>query len=174
MTRSTVSLRVLAAAAVLMLGACDRGHEAPAPEQPAPGDRADSGRTSAPREAANDGPVAKVDGKPMWAANKRYSAEENAEYQFKQHGEEFGARDVEDFVRKVHAFVRKPPAGAERFERANGDTLLYDPKANVFAVVTEDGAPRTMFKPKGDGAAYWAKQKADATARASRTDRGEG
>ena len=34
----------------------------------------------------------------------------------------------------------------------------YDAKANVFAVVTKDGAPRTMFKPR-DGAAYWDQQK---------------
>jgi pyocin large subunit-like protein len=114
--------------------------------------------------------VARVDGKPMWAANRRYSAEENAEYQFKQHGEEFGARDVEDFVRKVHAFARK--SGTERFERANGDVLLYDARANVFAVYNKDGAPKTMFKPR-DGAAYWDEQKTPASAR-NRTQRSEG
>ena len=42
--------------------------------------------------------------------------------------------------------------------RQNGDRLIYDPRANVFAVVSKDGAPRTMFKPR-DGAAYWAQQK---------------
>jgi pyocin large subunit-like protein len=173
MTGSRVSLRIVAAAAVLLLGACDRGGETPAPEQPAPGDRADRSVVDTPREASREGPVARVDGKPMWAANRRYSAEENAEYQFKQHGEEFGAKDIEDFVKTVHAFTGKPPAGTERFERSNGDLLLYDPKTNVFAVVTEDGAPRTMFKPD-DGAAYWAQQKTEASTRASRTARSEG
>ena len=43
--------------------------------------------------------------------------------------------------------------------RANGDTLIYDPKANVFAVRSKAGAPRTMFKPD-DGMAYWQEQKA--------------
>jgi pyocin large subunit-like protein len=115
--------------------------------------------------------VARVDGKPMWAANRRYSAEENAEYQFKQHGEEFGARDVEDFVKKVHAFSKK--SGTERFERSNGDVLLYDAKANVFAVYNKDGAPKTMFKPR-DGATYWDEQKTQTSARSGRSTRGEG
>jgi pyocin large subunit-like protein len=165
-----VSLQVLALAAVLLLGACNRG-ETPAPETPAPSDRADRPSTNAARdEVRDDGPVAKVDGKPMWAANRRYSAEENAEYQFKQHGQEFGAKDVEDFVKKVHAFSKK--AGTERFERTNGDVLLYDAKANVFAVYNKDGAPKTMFKPD-EGASYWEKQKTQ-TASRSRTQRGEG
>ena len=43
--------------------------------------------------------------------------------------------------------------------RSNGDKLIYNSKTNVFAVVTKDGAPRTMFKPR-DGAAYWDEQKA--------------
>ena len=173
MTSSRVTFGILAAAAVLLLGACDRG-ETPAPEQPAPSDRADRTRTDAPRaDVRDDGPVARVDGKPMWAANRRYSAEENAEYQFTQHGEEFGARDVEDFVKKVHAFAAKPPAGTERFERSNGDVLLYNPKTNVFAVYNEAGAPKTMFKPR-EGAAYWDEQKTETSARTSRAPRGEG
>ena len=173
MTSSRVTFGVLAAAVVLLFGACDRGGETPAPQQPAPVDRADRPATTAARDGVrDDGPVATVNGKPMWAANRRYSAEENAEYQFTQHGEEFGARDVEDFVKKVHAFAAKPPAGTERFERANGDLLLYDPKANVFAVYNDEGAPKTMFKPR-EGASYWAEQKTQTSSR-PRTQRSEG
>lgn len=175
MMTSRVTLSVLAALAAMMTAACDRQEAAPRPPvQAADSEPATADRAETTREDPRDAPVAKVDGKPMWAANRRYTAEENADYQFKQHGDEFGASSVDDFVRKVHAFTAKPPAGTERFERANGDTLLYDSKGNVFAVVTETGAPRTMFKPTGDGAAYWAKQKADATARASRPARNEG
>jgi pyocin large subunit-like protein len=54
--------------------------------------------------------------------------------------------------------VDKPPRDAEVIDRSNGDKLIYDPKANVFAVVARNGAPRTMFKPR-DGATYWAQQK---------------
>jgi hypothetical protein len=45
----------------------------------------------------------------------------------------------------------------QTISRSNGDRLLYDAQRNIFAVVSKEGAPRTMFKPR-DGAAYWAQQ----------------
>jgi hypothetical protein len=97
-------------------------------------------------------------GKPLWAANKKHTAQENADYHFKRDGEAMGATSEEDFLTKVHAFVDNPPKGVETLDRSNGDKLMYDSKANLFAVVDKDGAPRTLFKPR-DGAAYWAQQK---------------
>ncbi|HWE44519.1 MAG TPA: hypothetical protein VG407_00710 [Caulobacteraceae bacterium] len=97
-------------------------------------------------------------GDTWWAASKKYPAAESADYHFKRDGSDFGASDVKDYVAKAHAFIAHPPRGAETLKRKNGDTLIYDPKTNVFAVATRDGAPRTMFKPR-DGAAYWDKQK---------------
>jgi pyocin large subunit-like protein len=97
-------------------------------------------------------------GKPMWAANKNHTAQENADYHFKRDGDAVGATSEEDFLTKVHAFVDHPPKGTETLDRSNGDKLMYDPKANLFAVVDKDGAPRTLFKPR-DGAAYWSQQK---------------
>ncbi|MHB8528306.1 MAG: hypothetical protein ACYC8V_02195 [Caulobacteraceae bacterium] len=99
-----------------------------------------------------------VDGKPMWAANRRHSAEENAQYQFAKNGGDFGARSESDYVVKVHAFVERPPRDAQFLDRSNGDRLIYAPRLNTFAVVSKDGAPRTMFKPRA-GAAYWTQQK---------------
>jgi pyocin large subunit-like protein len=61
-------------------------------------------------------------------------------------------------VQKAHAFVGHPPKGTLTLTRKNGDILYYDPKGNVFAVASKEGAPRTMFKPD-DGMAYWDKQK---------------
>lgn len=160
------------AAALLALAACDkgpasipaRGHDAslgaaPAAASGGGADRADAGqRVATTAGDPRDAPVPLVDGKPMWAANKRHTAEENARYQFARDGADFGARDVNDFVAKTHAFVERPPSGAETLKRGNGDKLIYDPKANIFAVVSRDGAPRTMFKPR-DGASYWQEQK---------------
>jgi len=97
------------------------------------------------------------DGKPIWAPNRKHTAEENADYQFDKNGGDFGAHTEADFVRAVHAFIDAPPADVEQMQRSNGDRLLYDPKTNTFAVVTSTGAPRTMFKPR-DGAAYWQQQ----------------
>ena len=70
-----------------------------------------------------------------------------------------GADTREAFVRKAHAFVDKPPRGTLTLNRPTGDTLFYDTKANVFAIATKEGAPRTMFKPE-EGMAYWDEVKA--------------
>jgi pyocin large subunit-like protein len=153
----------------LGVAACDGG--ASAVKAPKAGDVASAAEPASDREVPTydsastsrpdprDAPVRKVAGKPMWAANRTRTAEENAQRGFERYGAEFAAADVDDYVRKTHAFVGHPPTGAQTLQRANGDTLIYDPKDNVFAVVTKAGAPRTMFKPD-DGPAYWATQKA--------------
>jgi hypothetical protein len=106
--------------------------------------------------------VAKADdGKPMWAPSRAKSAEEGAERAFERNGEAFGAKSLDQYVQKAHAFVGHPPKGTQTLTRKNGDTLYYDPKGNVFAVANKEGAPRTMFKPD-DGEAYWEKQKTQA------------
>ncbi len=118
---------------------------------------ASSGGTSRSPDP-RDAPVPKIDGKPMWAANRKHTAEENAQYQFAKNGGDFDAKSESEYVSDVHHFVDHPPRGAQTLDRANGDKLIYDPKANVFAVVSRDGAPRTMFKPR-DGETYWTQQK---------------
>jgi pyocin large subunit-like protein len=95
---------------------------------------------------------------PLWSKNRKYSAYENATYHYEKHGAEFGAVSYDDWVGKVHGFIHNPPKGTQTLRRRNGDTLFYDPKGNVFAVMTKQGAPRTMFRPD-NGAAYWQKQK---------------
>ncbi|MDB5439059.1 MAG: hypothetical protein JWM33_1486 [Caulobacteraceae bacterium] len=107
--------------------------------------------------AAKAAAVPLVDGKPMWSANKTYSAQENASRAFASNGAVFGAADVNAYVKLAHAFVDHPPTGAKTLTRANGDTLIYDAPTNTFAVRTSDGVPRTLFKPS-TGAAYWDQQ----------------
>ena len=162
---------LLGTVGLLALAACDGGSASPARDHSAsvgaraPASYSDGGSRSdrvsadaSDRQDPRREPVRLIHGKPMWAANRRHSADENAEYQFNRDGADFGAKSVDDFVTKVHAFVDRPPADALTLTRNNGDKLIYDPKANVFAVVSKDGAPRTMFKPR-DGAAYWTEQK---------------
>jgi pyocin large subunit-like protein len=117
---------------------------------------ASSGQARSPDP--RDAPVPQIGGKPMWAANRTHTAEENALYQFTKNGGDFAAKSEAEYVSDVHRFVDHPPRGIETIDRPNGDTLLYDPKGNVFAVVARNGAPRTMFKPKS-GEAYWTGQK---------------
>jgi pyocin large subunit-like protein len=129
-----------------------------APERSYGSDRG-GGYDNAPKVDHRKDEVAKAeDGKPMWAPSKRFSAEEGAQRQFERDGEAFGAKTVDQYVRKAHAFVGHPPKGTLTLTRKNGDILYYDPKGNVFAVASKEGAPRTMFKPD-EGMAYWEKQK---------------
>ena len=113
-----------------------------------------------------DLPIPQIDGKPLWAPNRKHTAEENAEYQFSKNGGDFGAKSESDYVTRVHAFIENPPHDVETLDRPNGDKLMYDAKDNTFAVVARNGAPRTMFKPR-DGASYWAQQKERESKRAS-------
>lgn len=159
-----------------VLGACDNGPSAVRAKQAAGTQMAsaDAPARTDPAGAARvdhrEDPVKLLDGKPVWSASRKYSAEESAQRAFERNGEDFGARSLDAYVKKAHAFVEHPPAGTQTLTRANGDMLFYDPKANVFAVANKAGAPRTMFKPD-DGAAYWQKQKdqlARQTARAGK------
>jgi len=160
-------------ATALLAGACDGGASAvPLPRQtaeapPAVVDAVTSQETGDARRAH----VPKIDGKPMWSANRRFTAEQNAQRHFERDGGDFDARSVDDYIAKAHAFVADPPKGAATLKRANGDTLIYDPAGNVFAVATRDGAPRTMFKPD-EGSAYWERVKTrEAEGGARRRDR---
>lgn len=154
---------VLLATMALVLAGCDGG--ASAVRAPKGGERAAADTTETPPPAESrradprDAPVRLVSGKPFWAANRTRTAEENAERAFERNGEAFGAVTVDDYVEVAHKFVGNPPKGAETLKRANGDTLIYDPDGNVFAVVSREGAPRALFKPD-DGVAYWDVQKA--------------
>jgi pyocin large subunit-like protein len=167
---STAATTLLATGAILLAG-CDGG--ASAVRAPKSGDRTAAADTvaapspSEPRQSdPRDAPVRLVAGKPFWAANRTRTAEENAQRGFERNGEAFDARTVDDYVSKVHAFIANPPKDAETLKRSNGDTLIYDAKSNVFAVVSKEGAPRAMFKPD-DGPTYWDVQKARETRRAT-------
>lgn len=166
-------------AAVFALAACDGGpaskpsrDQADAGTPAAPTDRAsaDSDRSEAPKVDPRTQPPPMLDGKPMWAANRRLTAEEAAEKQFARNGADFGAKTVEDYARKAQAFVSKPPKGTEVVERQRGK-IMYNASSNTFAAATKDGVPRTMFKPE-EGAAYWEEAKARPEGGGRRRQRG--
>lgn len=169
-----------AAVAALALAGCDAGPAAVSKAPQANGQAAAAGPggggQAGAQAAATDPREAPVplatDGKPMWAANRKYTAQQNADYQFNKNGKDFGALSEAAYVAKVHAFVDAPPAGVKKIARSNGDALLYDAKSNTFAVVTSAGAPRTMFKPR-DGARYWDQQVAREQARNAKGGDGE-
>jgi len=166
MTNSKIVL--LFAGAALLLAACDNGPSAVAQKQAAgtqmaanaadaSADASFRSANSPPEDRRRD-PVPEVDGKPMWSASRKFSAQQNAQRAFDRNGQAFGADSIDEFVEKAHGFVSRPPKGTLTMVRNNGDKLFYDPKGNVFAVASKAGAPRTMFKPD-EGMAYWEEQK---------------
>lgn len=179
MNRLTDGPAVIAGLCLLLSG-CDGGASAVPVQKAGEAVRvtsASSEASSPDRSRSPDAdraPVPKVDGRPMWSATRRYTAEQNARRAFERNGAAFGADSVDAFVRKAHAFTARPPKGALFLSRDNGDRLIYDPAGNVFAIASADGAPRTMFKPD-EGMAYWEKVKLDEADRAARRrQRGDG
>jgi hypothetical protein len=114
--------------------------------------------TGTPPEAEDGAPEQT---RPALTANRRESVDAKITRLFERNGADFGAATAQDYLAKVDAFTTRPPAGTERVERPNGDVLLYQASTNTFAVLSRDGVPKTMFKPR-NGAAYWAEQKAAA------------
>ena len=148
------------AAALLGLAGCGNGGSAVETR-----DRATDGAEAAPLPAtgapAEAGEVAPEKARPALTANRRETVDAKITRLFERNGADFGASTAQDYLAKVRAFTARPPAGTDRAERPNGDALLYQASTNTFAVVSRDGVPKTMFKPR-EGAAYWAEQKAAA------------
>ncbi len=103
-------------------------------------------------------PVEAEQARPVLTGNRRETVDAKTRRLFERNGSDFGSRTPQDYLAKVQAFTASPPAGTDRVERPNGDVLLYQASTNTFAVVSRDGVPKTMFKPR-DGAAYWSEQK---------------
>lgn len=145
-----------AMAALTLLAGCGNGGSAVETR-----DRAAEGAEAVLVPAAGAPADAAERAKPGLTANRRETVDAKVARLFERNGADFDAASAEDYLAKVRAFTTRPPAGAERVERPNGDVLLYQASTNTFAVVSRDGVAKTMFKPR-DGAAYWAEQKAAA------------
>jgi pyocin large subunit-like protein len=109
-TLSYGAITALLAGAAIALGGCDGGSATAARDHTAgpaaaadttvaadsghsvlngSTDRGYASRDSDDQNDARREPVALVNGKPMWAANRRHTAQENANYQFQRDGADF-------------------------------------------------------------------------------------
>ncbi|EAA2596693.1 filamentous hemagglutinin [Salmonella enterica subsp. enterica] len=95
----------------------------------------------------------------IWTETKKTDPVSNAYGHWDKHKSEFPEyQNSKQYVDAAHDFVNTPPKGTLIKERANGDTMYYNPATNTFAVKNADGTPKTMFKPQ-NGLEYWEKQK---------------
>jgi pyocin large subunit-like protein len=95
---------------------------------------------------------------PLWSPGPDGDPRANAAHHWQKHGSEFRELHSEsEYIRAARAFVNHPPPGAQIKHDSRGDTLIYDPGSNTFAVRAPNGAPRTMFRPR-NGRDYWERQ----------------
>ena len=152
--------RAWLAAVLLAVAGCGNGGSA-VETRDRSAEEAEAGAAAASDASAPGVRSAEAEARPALTASRRETVDAKITRLFERNGADFGASTPQDYLRKIEAFTARPPAGTERVERPNGDLLLYQASTNTFAVVSRDGAPRTMFKPR-EGAAYWAEQKAAA------------
>ena len=95
---------------------------------------------------SSDPNITKVEGQ-VWTRTRAMTSEQNASAHFKKHGKEFGFQTQDEYIAAVHDFIKNPPAGTLMRVQPDGDTVLYNPDKNWFAVKTKNNVPRTMFKP---------------------------
>ena len=145
------------AAALLGLAGCGNGGSAVETRERAQ-EEAGAALTAGTAASAETSGTAPEKIRPALTANRRETVDAKITRLFERNGADFGAATAQDYLTKVRAFTSRPPAGTDRAERPNGDVLLYQASTNTFAVVSRDGVPKTMFKPR-DGATYWAGQK---------------
>lgn len=159
------------AAALLGLAGCGNGGSAVETRERAE-QGADAALTAGTARSESSSDTTPEEIRPALTANRRETVDAKINRLFERNGADFGAATAQDYLTKIQAFTSRPPAGTDRVERPNGDVLLYQASTNTFAVISRDGVPKTMFKPR-DGARYWAEQKAAAPTFGQRRADGE-
>jgi filamentous hemagglutinin len=83
----------------------------------------------------------------IWSSGK-LTAVQNAYKHWKKHRHDFpNIPNAKKFADFADDFVKNPPGTALVKTRSNGDTVIYDPASDLFAVATSSGTPRTVYKP---------------------------
>jgi len=118
-----------------------------------------AGEAGAARAAATEEAAAGVTKSgSIWSSTRRKSSVENALGHWNKHKGEFPElQNAKQYAEQAKDFLTNPPQGALTKTNSLGDTLRYDPNTNTFGVLSNDSAPRTMFRPK-DGMDYWNRQ----------------
>ncbi len=77
-----------------------------------------------------------------------FSNHDNLSDHFNKHGAEFGYTNESQYLKGAQDFIgTKGNQGVLSKVRANGETVIYNPKTNEFAVLSKDGSIITYFKP---------------------------
>jgi RHS repeat-associated protein len=89
----------------------------------------------------------------IWTETRKRSPVQNAYHHWEKHGGEFpNLRNAKEYVDEATAFRSRPSVFQK--VRPNGERAMYDLNRDVYAVFTQEGTPKTMFKPE-KGLKYW-------------------
>jgi len=67
---------------------------------------------------------------------------------FARHGQDFQARDADDYAAQAAAFLQRGKATGLLAKRdTDGSLRVFDPATGAFAAYNRDGTTRTFFKP---------------------------
>lgn len=83
----------------------------------------------------------------IWTLGRSQNSVQNAYDHFKNHGNEFNAKNATQYVKMTYEFRDNPPTGSLSKVRLNGDRIVYDPASNTLGIFDKNGAPKTMYKP---------------------------
>ena len=91
----------------------------------------------------------------LWSLGSVGNAAKNALGHWQKHRSDFPQlTNAVQYMRFAKTFLHSPPAGTFTKIRANGDILRYNQQTNIYGVMTSNGTPKTLFKPK-EGTKYW-------------------
>jgi len=84
----------------------------------------------------------------IWSSTKKRTSVQNAYRHWKDHGHEFPSlQNSKQYVEAARDFIHTPSPNTLTKVRPNGDIVFYDPSTNTFAVMNQQGLPRSMYKP---------------------------
>lgn len=90
----------------------------------------------------------------IWTSTKKRTSVQNAFRHWKDHGSEFPELlNSKQYVEQSHNFFTSRDKLLTKI-RPNGEIIVYDTEVNAFGVFTNEGVPKTMFKPT-DGILYY-------------------
>ena len=90
----------------------------------------------------------------IWTSTKKRTSVQNAFRHWRDHGSDFPEiLNSKQYVEQSRNFFTSRDTLLTKV-RSNGEIIVYDAQTNVFGVFTNEGVPKTMFKPT-DGILYY-------------------
>jgi RHS repeat-associated protein len=95
-----------------------------------------------------------IKAKQIWTSTNKRTSVQNAFRHWKDHRNEFPELlNSKQYVERAHNLFNIRSQLLTK-TRPNGEFLIYDTQFNTFGAFTNEGIPKTMFKPR-DGILYW-------------------